>query len=412
MRTVLKIFVFILCYVSVNGQENKYLYKVGTVDSLFSKTLNERRTIYVDIPESYQQNPTQKYPVAYIIDGEMFLPTVSNVLEFYSGGFMPEMVLVGISNANHRTRDLTPSKITTKYGMPFNEENGEAANFLKFIEEELIPYVSNHYPVTTYRSLIGHSYGGLFGIYTLINKPKLFANYISIDPSLDWDDQKLLKQAKDVFSKNDFSNTSLYVSLSGQLHMQNENITIDNVMQDTSDYTLFARSNLMFSNTINQLKEHNLAYTWQFYPHDIHGTIPQPSIKDGLISVFKWYQMENTSVINNPESTKDELFSIIKHREKKLKQHFGYMVPPYPEVLLNMSGYMNLDMQQLEKSKMYFELAIKYYPESANAYDSMADYHASQQDYANALKYVSKAYDISGDNYYKQRIEELKEKIN
>ncbi|MEZ4782197.1 MAG: alpha/beta hydrolase-fold protein [Flavobacteriaceae bacterium] len=401
MRTVLKVFVFILCYVSVNGQENKYLYKLGIIDSLFSKTLNESRTIYVHIPESYLQNPKQKYPVTYIIDGKVFLPTVSNVLDFYSGGFMPEMVLIGIANSNYRTRDLTPSKITTKYGMPFNEENGEAANFLKFIEEELIPYVNNHYPVTTYRSLIGHSYGGLFSIYTLINKPKLFANYLSIDPSLDWDNQLMLKEAKEVLFKRDYSGKSLYVSLSGQLHMQNKSITIENVMQDTSDYTLFTRSNLMFSNFMEQNKPSGLTYKWQFYPNDLHGTISQPSIRDGLIALFKWYQMENTDIINNPESTKEKLFSIIKHREKKLKQHFGYAVPPYPEMLLNMSGYMNLDMQQLEKSKMYFELAMKYYPDSANAYDSMADFYASQKNYAKALKYVSKAFDISGDNYFK-----------
>ena len=28
---------------------------------------------------------------------------------------------------------------------------------------------------------------------------------------------------------------------------------------------------------------------------------------------------------------------------------------------------MSLDMEQSEKAKMYFELAIEYYPESANA---------------------------------------------
>jgi len=70
---------------------------------------------------------------------------------------------------------------------------------------------------------------------------------------------------------------------------------------------------------------------------------------------------------------------------------------------------MNLDMQQPEKAKMYFELAIEYYPESANAFDSMADYYESQGDFPNAKKYVNKAYAVSGNDYYKQRIEGLKE---
>jgi Tfp pilus assembly protein PilF len=59
---------------------------------------------------------------------------------------------------------------------------------------------------------------------------------------------------------------------------------------------------------------------------------------------------------------------------------------------------------------MYFELAIEYYPESANAYDSMAEYYEAQNDNTNALKFVTKAYEINGGDYFKNRIEKLKEK--
>ncbi len=121
--------------------------------------------------------------------------------------------------------------------------------------------------------------------------------------------------------------------------------------------------------------------------------------------------MENTDKINSFNTSKEELFGIIKYREEKLKSHFGYAVQPYPEELLNMSGYMKMDMEQMEKAKMYFELAIEYYPKSANAYDSMADYYERNGDNDNALKFVTKAYEISNDDYYKERIEALKKKI-
>jgi hypothetical protein len=153
-----------------------------------------------------------------------------------------------------------------------------------------------------------------------------------------------------------------------------------------------------------------LSFEWKFYPGDIHGTIPFPSIMDGLISLFEWYQWENTDKFNSPDTPKEELLSIIKFREKKLKDHFGYFEPPYPEEILNMSGYMNMDMQQPEKAKMYFELAIEYYPESANAFDSMADYYEAKGDFANAIKYVNKAFELSGSDFYKQRIEGFKVK--
>ncbi|MGB1308420.1 MAG: alpha/beta hydrolase-fold protein [Oceanihabitans sp.] len=410
MRIVLFIIFFVPCYFTTSAQENRFLFQKSKIDSIHSKTLNETRSMYIQIPESYLANPNLKYPVSYIIDGEVFLPTVNNVLEFYSGGFMPEMILVGISNANNRTRDLTPSKIKTRFGMPFNTENGEAANFLKFIDEELIPYVESKYPVTNYRTLIGHSYGGLFAVYTLINKPELFANYISIDPSLDWDNQILELKMKEAFKTNNFEGKALYVSLSGQLHMQDKKVTIDNVMQDTTDFTIFPRSNISFSNLISQNKQSKLFYKWQFYPNDLHGTIPLPSIKDGLLALFEWFQMENTDQINSFETPKEELFNIIKYRENKLKKHLGYFEAPYPEDLLNMSGYMNMEMKQLEKAKMYFELAVAYYPESANAHDSFSEYYEAQKDYEKAIQLATKAFELSGSDYHKKRLETLKSK--
>ncbi len=390
------------------GQNPEYLQSVGTLDSVYSQKLNEYREIYVQLPSSYNPSQNKKYPVAFVLDGEMFLPTVHNVLGFYSGGFMPEMVVVGISNAKHRVRDLTPSKVTELYGMPFNGASGEADNFIAFLETELIPFVESKYPVTGFRSLIGHSYGGLFTLHTLLSNSQLFSNYVAIDPSLDWDHQALLIDAEEKLSGADFKGKSLFVSLGGQLHMQNPEVTIDNVMQDTTDFTLFARSNIMFSEIVKKSSNNGLAFDWKFYPRDLHGTIVYPSLMDGLISTFQWFQMEHTDKFNSPDTSKEELYSIVNYRAEKLKEHFNYVVAPYPEDLFNALGYMSMDMGQMEKAKMFLQFAIDFYPTSANAYDSMADYYERNNDTANALQFVAKAYEISGNNYHKERMEVLK----
>ena len=395
---------------SQNNENKKYLENIGILDSIYSETLEEYRRIYIQFPGDYTPQNNEKYPVVFILDGEVLLSTVKNVQSFYSGGFTPEMILVAISNQNHRTRDLTTSKITEKYGMPFNEDNGEAENFSDFLEKELIPFIENKYPVTNFRTLIGHSYGGLFTIHTLINNPQLFSNYLAIDPSLDWDDQKLLKDSRDKLVNKDYNGKSLFMSLNGQLNMQNPNVTIENVMKDTTSFTIFARSNIAFSNTVENNKKNGLDFEWKFYPGDLHGTIAFPSIMDGLISLFNWYQMENTDKFNSPETSKEELFSLVNYRAEKLENHFGYKVPPYPEELLNALGYMSLDMEQQEKSKMFFEFAIEFYPNSPNSYDSMSEYYERIGDYDNAIKFASKAFDLTKDDYYKERIKELKEK--
>ena len=392
------------------NQNNQFLQKVGALDSLYSKTLKETRKIYVQLPADYKPDENIKYPVVFVLDGEVFLPTVNDVLNYYSGGFTPEMVIVGISNDKNRMRDLTTSKVTEMYGSPFKQENGEAVNFSKFIETELIPFVENKYPVTNFRTLIGHSYGGLFALYSLVHHPQLFSNYLAIDPSLDWDNQRLIKEAKDKVSSANYKGKSLFMSLGGVVYMQKSGMTLNEIKKDTTDFTLFSRSNIAFSEVLNQNKQNELAFEWKFYPRDLHGTIPFPSIMDGLISVFEWYKTENIDKYNMPTTTADEINKIVRYRQHKLETHFGYAVPPFPEFLINMQGYMSMDMGQMERAKMFFELTIEYYPNSPNSYDSMADYYERNGDNDNAIKFVTKAYKISGDDSYKERIEALKKK--
>ena len=403
---VLSVFLF----VNQGNSQSKYLVQLGNIESIKSTVLNEDRAYYVQLPQNY--NDKKKYPVIYVLDGDVLLNAVHLVHDNYYGGFMPEMIIVGVSNSNNRTRDLTTSKITERRGMPYNEENGEAYNFSKFLINELIPHIEDKYPVTNYRTIIGHSYGGLFATNLLVKHTEVFQNYLLIDPSLDWDNQKLLKESELEFKKEKFEGKNIYVSLSGQLHMQNKDITINNVMEDTSEYTLSARSNIGFYNLIKSQETIGLNIKWKYYKDDLHGTIPLPSILDGLKYFFEWYIIENPELFNSPETPTEKLVNLIRKREDKLKKHFGYFEAPFEEDLFNMLGYMYLEMAQPKKSLTFFNLNIEYNPNSANAYDSLADYYMSQNNFDNALENIKIALDISGDSKYKKRIEEIKSKKN
>lgn len=400
---------FSFCF-SGSAQGN-HLLEIGEKDSLYSDVLGEQREFWIQLPESYDPTGTRKYPVVYILDGAVHFMAVSTVHTYYWGGFMPEMILIGISNRTHRTRDLTPSEIYSRRGSEYRQESGGAEAFTMFLEKELFPFIESKYPATGYRSLIAHSYGGLFAIHTLIHHPDLFANYLAIDPSLDWDNQKLLKESKEILGSKSFKGKSLFMSLGGQLHMQNSDINLKNVMQDTSEYTLFARSSIEFSNLVNETARDELNFCWKFYEDDLHGTIVLPSVLDGMIYLFNWYPIRNTDKFNSPDTPLDELVDIIRSREKRLKEHFGYFEPPFDEELLSMLGYMNLEWGEKQKSLAFFQLCIEYFPLSANAYDSLADYYVAQGDFKNALENVSIAYELSGADFHKNRMEELKQKI-
>ena len=406
---------FLIClyafsfFTSLNlSAQNQFLTQIGKADSIYSETLKEQRKFWVQLPNNFDKN--KKYPVAYILDGETHLPTISIVQNYYSGGFTPEMILIGISNQQNRTRDLTISKITFRQGGAFNQETGGAENFLEFLKDELIPHIEKNYPVTNYRTLIGHSFGGLFTINTLIHHQELFANYLAIDSTLDWDNQKLVKEAAILLKKGSYKNKSLFISLGGPLHAQRNDITINNIFKDKSDYTLSGRSNLEFTKLAKQYKSNGLKTEWKFYKNDFHGTISFPSIKEGLISFFRWYEIKDVHKFNTLETPTKELVKIIKDQEKRYFDNFGYKTPPLDEEVLTMSGYMYLEMGQPKKSEAFFKLNVEYYPKSANAFDSLAEFYANQKEYSKAIKNITKAYQLSKSDAHLKKLNEYKAK--
>lgn len=380
------------------------------VDSIYSKTLNSQRHFWVKFPENYNPNSKVKYPVVYLLDGFSLKSNLEVVYNNYWGHYIPHMILVGISNKSNRTRDLTISKVESRHGGPVQSDTGGAEQFTAFIENELIPHIDKTYPTTSYRTLIGHSYAGLFTLNVLLNHSHLFTNYIAIDPSIDWDNQKLLIDAKEQLKSQNFEGKGLFVALAAeQLHMQDISITMDNLMQDTSEFSLFARSIVEFSQVALEHKQNKLNFKWKVYPEDLHGTVPLPAMRDGLVYLFEWYQFKSPQVYNNPETTVNELEGLLKNQEVIYTKNFGYKTPPMIEELFNGYGYMNLQMDQPEKAYLFFNKAITYYPDSANAYDAMADYYIAQKNNTKAIEYVEKAYAISGNTYYREKLDALRE---
>lgn len=126
----------------------------------------------------------------YLLDAQWDFPLVSAIWgEQYFDGFIPEMIIVGItwggSNPNYdqlRMRDLSPTAIAQMPG------TGQGEAFLKFIKSELLPFVEQQYPASANgRTLMGSSMGGLFTLYTMFNETNLFDRYVLTSPASSWD---------------------------------------------------------------------------------------------------------------------------------------------------------------------------------------------------------------------------------
>jgi len=137
--------------------------------------MGEDRTVIIHLPRNYSKDVAQKYLVMYVLDGTSQDGHTTDKLTVLSdAGLAPAAIVVGLPNTRgNRERDQTP---------PFMRRNvedekspyGLGDKFLSFIEKELIPYIDSNYRASGYRTLTGNSRGGLFVLYSLMEKPDLF----------------------------------------------------------------------------------------------------------------------------------------------------------------------------------------------------------------------------------------------
>jgi predicted alpha/beta superfamily hydrolase len=166
---------------------------------LHSQILEEERTLLVYLPTAYK-NDKKEYPVFYILDAEaqkQFQNCISTIEEFHTKGISPQMIVIGIWNTN-RNRDMIPEAVSHRPG------SGGAEKFLKFINEELIPFVKKNYRTSDTNYLYGASNAGLFTVYALLEKPETFNGYIASSPMVGHNPNFM--QAKlEAFVKKDLS---------------------------------------------------------------------------------------------------------------------------------------------------------------------------------------------------------------
>ncbi len=165
------------------SKQTAYVMPRTQVIPIKDSKANRQYELFIRLPEGYSKNANTKYPVIYSTDAVWHMETLAGVTEY----LMPNVIIAGISwqtdlkddtpNAS-RFRDYTLIKSTD----PTNPE-GEAANHLSFIRNDVIKYVENNYRTDpNERTYLGYSLGGLFGAYILFSKPDTFKHYILGSP--------------------------------------------------------------------------------------------------------------------------------------------------------------------------------------------------------------------------------------
>jgi predicted alpha/beta superfamily hydrolase len=380
-------FVFFILLTSFAFAQHKTKIEIGTIDSISSKVLNENRKIWVHLPKSAQNNgfAKQKYPVVYVLDGDGHFSSVVGIIEEMSevngNTNCPEMIVVGITNTN-RNRDLTPTH--SDVDPPFvpkglSDQSGGGEKFAEFLEKELIPYIDNKYPAASYRTLIGHSFGGLTAINILTNHTNLFNSYIAIDPSMWWDHQKFIAETEKKLTNKNLANVSLFVAGANTM---NDDMDVVKVRKDTAVFTRHIRSILDLNDFFVKDKKSNLNYDYKYYNDDNHGSVPLIATYDGLRFIFKFNQLK-LSISEQINFSKAVFTKIEKHYDD-VSKHLGYKVA-VPENTINVYAYQSLSKKDMDLAGYLFKLNVANYPQSPNVYDSLGDYYEANGDNKNAI---------------------------
>jgi hypothetical protein len=173
---------------------------------LYSEQLQQHYLIDVFLPKGYQAKESEyqfpKYPVIYVLNSRPNAVMAAMMRHVFE---LSREIIVGIDFADKDgnsiesfaayTRDLTPTPDDDWAQVSSAGPGGRAEDFINFINNEVKPLINKTYNVNKYnQTLVGHSFGGLFGLYVLFNHSDSFNRYVIASPSLWWDDAVIFKQ--------------------------------------------------------------------------------------------------------------------------------------------------------------------------------------------------------------------------
>lgn len=349
---------------------------LGTTHTLYSTILNEDRAYYLHLPDSYHDAASsyKKYPILIILDGNVHFKPITGLVNYMSSDAyrsckIPEMIVVGIQNIDRR-RDYTPDKVVTVR----KNTTGGGELFLRFLEDELIPELDKKYRTEPYRMLFGHSLGGLLAAHTYTKKTTLFNAFLAVDPSFGTWDENTMDTKLDAVTQQSFQRF-IYIATAnwGKRNIRNRDrhIRFYEALHSKSNGTFFAKL--------------------EYFKDENHASVPPIAFYHGISSIFKGYGISYRDV-----ESKEQLTQHFKALSKRLSYNFKP-----PETLVNQIGYRMLrSSNKNEKLKAldFFILNTENYPNSFNAFDSLAETYEYLGDYKKAIKNYKKSLQLNPNN--------------
>jgi len=330
-----------------------------------SKVLNETRNLLIHLPDTYNNSDTS-YPVIYLLDGERHFNHAIIATELLQQQErVPELIIVAITNVGEWGND----------GGKRQQDLGYSGKdkFLKYIKNEVMPYVNNNYRTSGLNTLFGHSLAGYFTTDSLASHSDLFQNYIAASPVLQGDEEAIHKKLLNNKKLDTVKEKSFYFSLASADEARNKAVT----------YALNNFVKLLTRNPVN-----NLDWQYEFFDNQTHSTIYYPTFFNGMTYVFKNYQAPHFPYYDEYQSF-GGMQAIEAHYAKRA-QIYGTDKNIPEKVLTDLAHMLFNESKMQDALQLYSKLTLDF-PQSASSFSGLGQVYSEMKLYEKSIKAHQKA---------------------
>ncbi|KAF2433976.1 hypothetical protein EJ08DRAFT_628085 [Tothia fuscella] len=249
----------------------------------------------------------------FLVDGNAYFFTAVDITRRmeYLGNSRTVVVGIGYSNPSkvydhRRGPDLTPASVDGEYEMPLDKHGksrtdlsfGKALEHLDLIRYDIMDYVFDTLlPMPGLRNrrkaLFGHSYGGIFALYTLFTAPALFDTVIAASPITWWNRSFLTEVMEPAFRANGQSlesPPSLFLPYGGGkqdlVQQEDEAAEAFQKRRSSAENEKMTEEVLALAKRMRSCSKIRKVLTHQFVDED-HGSVAATSLQMGVIKFLR-----------------------------------------------------------------------------------------------------------------------------
>ena len=292
---------------------------------------------------------------------------------------------------------ITPANYNPEFAKLFEQIVSEPSNhtMLDYFEHDLLKAIDEKYRTNGFKIYSGFMGNGALGLFTLLNRPKLFNAYVITSPSLANDFGLITSESKVKLASEDDQMRFLYLSTGNHQYEQGNLPSFDlfeKALKTTAPTTL----------------------DWQIHRNNKNNYMSQPiiSIVNGIESLFSDIHIDlkaDSDISKNGSQAVIDYYALISDKK------YGFDISAEGSLKALAKSLMASDSQ---KGLSIYQKTASLYPESAYALSSLAKAYADIGDINTAIKYQTQAVEKSKSmivwhqNKHKQYLDEYIEKLN